>query len=286
MERPWDIIDEIQGAVGKIRSKGGARKGSEGYYGEYYRDAIRGPAKVLFSPDGQSPDEVVDSLRETGTLGRDADVDTLWDKLRAANESRRAFARREGPEAQRDRFTKALAKRSTARCKRLVPVNSLAVGDELYFDRERMEVSDLDPDTSEVTLRDGKRFGRQQIPDGVILPVDEPCKKREPKPLKPPRITRAAVKRLGGLIAARRERLARRKPSRARPTPKRAPRRQKPKATKPARTTARARPALLAVRRGRFYRLFRAVGSKLVKIGTYSRLGLLRWARKNKIRVK
>lgn len=270
-ERPWDIIDEIGQSVGRIRNKKHARAGSEGYYGDAYQTALRGPARDLFSPTGQSPDEVAETLRDSGFLGRYASVDDLWDAINAAATARREAARPDAPERQAERFTAALSKGEKAKCKRLVNASTLQPGEKIKLGGEMFLVSGIDPDSNEIELLDGKKFGRQLIPDGAMLPLD--CDSAAPVSAKvkasalwlPPTSKKAkkkkaeAVKRIPGDL---RYLIRRRPPERKRPV------------------------NFVAVNLGAgSVRVLRVLGSSLRPVGTFTRETLHAWAEKNGVKL-
>lgn len=173
VERPWDIIDQIESSVGTIRNKKNSQPGSEGYYGDAYANVSKGPARHLFDKNGQSPDEVLDTLRRDGLLAQDATVYDLWDAIDKASGQRRAIFRGETPEIQADKFQSALEKQSQAKGSHFVSVGDLSVGDTFRIGGEEIEVTGIDPDTGEVSVKDGRKFGRQTIPDGADIPVEK-----------------------------------------------------------------------------------------------------------------
>lgn len=173
VERPPDIIDFILERFGGIRGKKHARPGSEGYYSSGYDEARAGAGRQLFRASGQSPDEVLDGLRREGYMGQDATVDDLWTAIGKANRARRAHFRGETPEAQADKFHRALQAQAKQKGSHTVSVGDLSVGDKFVIGKEQFEVLSIDPDTGEVSVRDGRKFGHQTIPDGADIPVEK-----------------------------------------------------------------------------------------------------------------
>lgn len=182
-QRPWDIIDQIESEFGKIRGKKSAKAGSEGYYGEAYKEATSGPARRLFSnARGSAPDEIADGLRRSGHLPQSASVDDLWEALTAANKARKGFRsqRTKGAEvidreqAQRVDFEKRAFRGGKG--KESIRVNELLEGDTLEIADTKFTVKEMvfDRDSGElayVMLEDGRRFGVQTVGvDQVIHP--------------------------------------------------------------------------------------------------------------------
>lgn len=172
MERPHDIVDEIEGSMGTIRNKKNAKPGTEGYYGEGYKQAQRAFPK-MFSDTGSTPDEITDGLRRSGHFGEDATVDDLWDSMLSARKSRTAIARGELPEQKTDRFYAAMQDNLAKKGTHKLSVGELSVGDKFTLKGENVEVTGIDPDTGEVTVKDGRKFGSQTIPDGADIAIDQ-----------------------------------------------------------------------------------------------------------------
>lgn len=173
IERPYDLIDAIQGEVGKIRSHTAAKPGTEGYYSEVYHELRKVPAlRRLFDEHGQAPDDAIETLRRVGFMGENASVEDLWDALLKVGGQRRAFSRGELPEQKEQKFMDALARQEKKKGAQKIAVGDLTIGDEFIMAGEEFRVIGIDPDTGEVTVGDGRKFGTQAIPDGVSLSVE------------------------------------------------------------------------------------------------------------------
>ena len=195
IERPWDVIDQIEATGGKIRNKKNLKPGEEGYYDEAYKLVIQGPAKKLFSDHGTSLDEKVDDLRRDGFVGPDFTVDDLKDALIKANDSRRAYARGDTPEIQQSKFTDAWNKLLASKKKQVMNVGDLGLGDRFTIGGEEFEVTWIDPDGLEIQVKDGRKFGTQTILEGQDVPMEpgsfvkapeEPVQFPEPEPPEEP----------------------------------------------------------------------------------------------------
>lgn len=253
--QPWDIIDELTANVGKIRSKGSARPGEEGYYGELYRSANRGAGRQVFSPRGQSPDSAVDALRRSGGIRQDASVDDLWEAIERASGVRREGRRYDNPERQAERFSAMLGKREKAKCKKLIPAARLKVGQTFTLDGAPFRVSSIDPDTFDIDVIDGERFGHQTIPDGALIPADKVCK--------PAKAKKAVHRRPSSPSTSSdlRYLIRRRKPARKRPV------------------------NFVGLRVGSKIRVLKVMGSALRTVGTFTTQALKRWAARTGVKL-
>ena len=223
-ERPWDILDAAE-SIGKIRSKGSMRRGEEGYYGEFYRDALRrSPIRKLFSARGMGMDQMADALRRSGALHPDASVDDMIEAFAAAAEARkkqRGAISAEAEDAKRrveksEDFNRlAIHNRRNAVQKRkaeAIPVTELAEGDEFTIGGTKVRVSRFlyDPATDElraVELEDGRRFETQQVDADQVIYADGGSVKKaalpeaEPEDNVPFSLTRTAPAESGTKVA-------------------------------------------------------------------------------------
>jgi hypothetical protein len=178
VERPPDIIDHIIENYGSIRNKKTAKPGSEGHYTAAYNEARKNNSsstagRKLFSDDGSHPNEIVDNLRREGMVGEDFTVDDLWDEVTKAQSVRRSYFKGEQPEQKLERFHKTLVAAGKSPKHYMVSVGDLSVGDKFKIQGEEFVVNHIDPDTGEVQVKDGPKFGFQTIPDGEDIPVNK-----------------------------------------------------------------------------------------------------------------
>lgn len=190
-----DIIEHIQGSIGRIRGKKAMKPGTEGYYTKQgYDEAIKMNAlKPLFTNDGtgQSPDVVLSDLIRDGKMPPDATVDDLWDKLMGAAQARKGL--RGAKTAEEKHFDELEKQRAefedlalrnhrnasakSAAKKQAIPVDDLLLGDELKIGGEPFKVVDMEVDSETdsilaITLEDGKRFGVQRVATGQVIYPD------------------------------------------------------------------------------------------------------------------
>ena len=196
--RPTDIVDEWKSRVGLIRNKKYSKPGSEGYYSSGYKEAIERHGTGMFSKKGLGPDDYLGELKRQGLIKPDATVDDMWDMMNKTHRTRVAHYRGETPEAQADAFYSAIDKKLKEKGSQKLTVGELGVGDKFTLNTQEFTITKIDPDTGEVTAKDGRKFGTQTIPDGAEIGVDkgshEPAaeqpfepeaKPEEPKPAAP-----------------------------------------------------------------------------------------------------
>lgn len=106
--------------------------------------------------------------RAVSALGGEANNSTpdvlakLLPKLKAYVEEKHVL-----PAKQDEAFTEA-----TAKGKKQVTTSEMTVGDVLNIDGEQVRVTDVDADGN-VTLEDGKKFGKHTLPDGQVIHVED-----------------------------------------------------------------------------------------------------------------
>lgn len=172
LDMPHDIVHEIKDNFGTIRSKKYAKAGNEDFYNS---DAYKQAQKAfpeMFTKTGQHPDNVVQGLQDSGAFQKTATVDDLWDAMNQAKGARRAFSQGQLPEQKSNKFATAMDEALKSRKSQKLSVGDLSVGDKFTLKGEPFEVKHIDPDTGEVQVKDGKKFGAQTIPDGADIAVD------------------------------------------------------------------------------------------------------------------
>lgn len=192
VETAPDLIDLLadQGLV--IRGKKSAREGSAAYYGELYKEATSfgSVRKIMSNTRGQSPDEVADALRRSGTVPEGFSVDNLWESLIAAGNARRGrpgSASREATVLNREiKQAEDFAKTALQPRKDSEPlsIDQLIPGDEFELAGQKVQVKDLEisgDDVAAVILEDGRRFGVQRVAAGQVLQADTGSLKQAPR---------------------------------------------------------------------------------------------------------
>lgn len=193
-QRPWDIIDEIEGAVGKIDPS-------------LIREAAPdwrpvGAARRIFRRGGSAADAALNALTYEGNklgLTIDMGLDALGVAINAAARARQDY-RRQNASGNRDaelggkqleQFEKRVLygerPKDQAANVETVDVSQLLEGDQFEvqkhkFTVERLEV-DEDGRMTALTLKDGPKFGVQTIgPERGVIHIDKASLKEVPRP--------------------------------------------------------------------------------------------------------
>ena len=122
----------------------------------------------------ETPDRIATRAWEEGVI-KEPDVNALWDAVERASkaragtfkESRRYEAMLKTEQQEHEAWIKA-----TSDGEQRVNSSELKVGDVLDVEGERVEVVAIDPDTGDLTLKDGKKFGVQRLSDGSTVHVE------------------------------------------------------------------------------------------------------------------
>lgn len=121
---------------------------------------------------GLMPDEAAQALYDAGLI-KEATPDAMWDALRSESKSARTEVATQRSaklsEAEATKQATDFEKAVTDTSKPRVEPQDLAVGDTVTIADEPFKVIEVDPDTFDVTLEDGKKFGVQTVQDGDII---------------------------------------------------------------------------------------------------------------------
>jgi hypothetical protein len=169
-EIPHSPLAHVEGEVGAIKLKSTHEGTSNDAYGEAYA-RLQKLRPELFKPNGSAPDQVVQSLNDAGF--RNVTTDNLFDTLLANHNEQVNIGAGKTPEARANKFQEAIQKNAQKPSAEPVSVAEMAIGTKFRIGGEEFTVKDINPDTGEVTVDDGRKFQRQQIPDGAILHVDK-----------------------------------------------------------------------------------------------------------------
>jgi len=130
---------------------------------------------AIYSPAGSGPDVIADAAYRAGQLSEPS-VNLLWQEIQKASKARGAtFERIARDQRIMDDQIKMLEdwQETTKQGKVPVVVNTLSVGDLLEAGGEQLKVTAVDPDTGQVTVQGGKRFGKQLLEDDQTIHVDK-----------------------------------------------------------------------------------------------------------------
>jgi hypothetical protein len=175
-----DILSWMVDSGVKMMSKSDARKslGQEGWkrVADLYDDAapLSRPHHNVIYKGRLLPDKVAQAAFDAGVL-TSPDVPVLWDTIKKAS-SQRANAFKEG------RSHEAMLKneiqqhndwmKATKEGEIRVKANDLKVGESLEVEGQKLKVTAIDPDTGEVTVEDGSKFGIQRLESGQSIFVE------------------------------------------------------------------------------------------------------------------
>lgn len=133
----------------------------------------------IYNPSGEMPDTTANALYDAGLIA-DPSADTMWAELDKESKAARSTLKAQRGEAQASSASlKEQAGQTQAFIKAekqewqggapAVPVKDLQVGDTVTVRGEKFTVTDIDPDTYDVTLEDGRQFGVQTVSDNTVL---------------------------------------------------------------------------------------------------------------------
>ncbi|MCF7791189.1 MAG: hypothetical protein K9M56_04240 [Victivallales bacterium] len=179
--KSYPVVDKIN-ELGKIRKKPKDYKGGE-YDGYIPYGKTAGFGRFIYSADEKSgllPDEMAQYLYDEGVLAS-PDVNTLWETVEGEINSRKTSRQGKAEKSRKllPREEQAVdfaedTEKPSRRNQEKVETDELKIGDTVtvkYFENknmksEQLEVTNIDPDTLEVTLKDGERYGIQKIEKG------------------------------------------------------------------------------------------------------------------------
>ena len=127
----------------------------------------------------QDPDQIAQEAFDAGII-RAPDVNELWRAIDAASTARSNLKR------QQEILDKHLAESAAwqdaiSKGGEKINANELKVGEHFEVNGEKVRVKDIDPDTGEVTLEDGAKFGRQIVREGESLYVENYHERIDPE---------------------------------------------------------------------------------------------------------
>lgn len=174
-DRPYDAIDTVLDQVGGVPRKPKTAAGRRDTLGIWagYAEAVHAGVLKLLPPSATRPDEIAQ------VLGLNTAEDA-WLALADAARARRgdrSTLRKEDQLLDRDAQSAEDFSRSAlchAGGKRAEPVRAdeLSIGDTFAVDREKFTVAFVDPDTEDVIVEDGVRFGKQTLMESAVLCPD------------------------------------------------------------------------------------------------------------------
>lgn len=169
-----DVLDDIQ-ELGGIRPPG---DDAGGEYDGYSEAMNSGPAALLRSRKAvHGPTTIIgelQSLRPDANL-RIQSPDDLWDAIKQASDARQTLRERGGgEEARLQKFWEAATNPKNPNGLIRINADDLQPGDVFRLrgpeiSNEELEVTHIDPETYEVTVKDGPKLATQTLPAGTEI---------------------------------------------------------------------------------------------------------------------
>lgn len=177
-----DLLDWIQDTM-PLLSKSAARRQNKASFAEnksQWDDAPESLAaphhNVIYDEKGFSPNKVAQAAFEDGKISEPSEA-ALWAAIDKASKSRlgnAASRRREEAFLKEEARQQIAWHKATAKGETRVEAQQLKVGDLFEVDGEPIEVTGIDPDTGDVTLKDGRKFGKEIVlPEGEAIHVEK-----------------------------------------------------------------------------------------------------------------
>lgn len=116
---------------------------------------------------GQSLDELADKY---GFASTDDFLDALEQTAEGRQRLRERASQQQSDDTRAEQFLTAASTKTPA--SKTVNTDELVVGHKFKVGDEWLEVTAVDPDTGEVTVKDGRKFGRQTLPPNVEIQVE------------------------------------------------------------------------------------------------------------------
>jgi len=125
----------------------------------------------VYNPNGVMPDVAAQGLYDAGLIPEPTPLE-MWKALKRESDTTRAIAA--APESQGEQLSnmaEAFAKAATKPTKNNDPVavRDLQIGDSVKVGTEEMKVTGIAPETFDVTLEDGHKYGVQLVHDGEVI---------------------------------------------------------------------------------------------------------------------
>lgn len=141
-----------------------------------YDDAapLQRPHHNIIYGGKSSPDQVAQAAYDAGVL-KSPGVPELWMAIRESSNVRaKSFSSLRSQEAalQGEILAHNDWLKATSQGETRIAADELKVGDLMDVEGEKVEVTGISPDTGEVTLKDGKKFGVQRLQSGQSIHVE------------------------------------------------------------------------------------------------------------------
>ncbi len=169
--------------MGGVLSKSGAKKAGKLEGNTALWDDVQPLShpthNKIYSLTGETPDVAAQTLHDSGLIS-DPSPTTMWKAVADESKSSRNILKSQQGEIETQKFklqeTSKQAqdfgkaqKEGWKGGEPVVPVRDLQVGDHVTVKGEQLKVVDIDPDSFDVTLEDGRKFGVQTVKDNTVL---------------------------------------------------------------------------------------------------------------------
>ncbi len=169
--------------MGGVLSKSGAKKAGKLEGNSALWDDVQPLShpthNKIYSLTGEKPDVAAQTLHDAGLIS-DPSPTTMWKAVADESKSSRNILKSQKSEIETQKFklqeTSKQAqdfgkaqKEGWKGGEPVVPVKDLQVGDHVEVKGEKLKVVDIDPDSFDVTLEDGKKYGVQTVKDGTVI---------------------------------------------------------------------------------------------------------------------
>lgn len=124
----------------------------------------------LVTSGGLAPDQMTQLAVDRNLLGEGAGTSELFELVARTARMRANGQTGETVDRDQDFFETATEERPNSE---VITPEELRVGDRFEVEGEEFEVTDIDPDTGEVEVKDGPRFGMQDLPPEMPLVIDQ-----------------------------------------------------------------------------------------------------------------
>gem|GEM_PF-6953189 len=168
------LMDDLGGLLSE---KDARKQGDYERNAELWDDAPTLAAKshqAIYAKNGLMPDEAAQGLYEMGLL-REPTHQAMWKALDQESKTAATIGEQQRVQNQQATEFNSMAKAfekaalQPKKTKDAIPASALNVGDIVHVGTEPMKVTHIDPDTYDVTLHDGDKYGVQQVKDGEVI---------------------------------------------------------------------------------------------------------------------
>lgn len=132
---------------------------------------------VIYDPRGSEPNRVAQAAFEANQISEPTSP-ALWEAIAKASKTRKGFSEdvKRVAEEQKNELARHddwVASIQKEKGKIEVAADELKIGNKLEIGGERFDVTEIDPDSEDVILQDGRRFGKQRLSPNQTIYVEK-----------------------------------------------------------------------------------------------------------------